>query len=193
VVTATLHDETRTFLKTHLWIAIIALVITFGTLIVLTCCENVRRKSPLNFILLFVFTLAESFLIAVSVSLYYPEQVLLALGLTILICFALTIFAFQTKIDFTVIGGFLIIAVIVLFVGTIVGIFFPGKMTTLIIASAGAILFSLYLIYDTQMMVGGNHKYSISPQEYIFAALTIYIDIINIFMYILAIIGASDD
>ena len=35
------------------------------------------------------------------------------------------------------------------------------------------------------MMIGGNHKYSISPEEYIFAALAIYLDIINIFMYIL--------
>ncbi|XP_060857753.1 protein lifeguard 1 [Metopolophium dirhodum] len=190
---ATLHDETRTYVKTHPWLTIIAFVITFAILIALACCENVRRKSPLNYILLFVFTLSKSFLLAVSVSLYYPEQVLLALGLTILICFALTIFAFQTKIDFTVMGGFLLIAVIVLFVGSIVALFFPGKMTILIIASAGAIIFSLYLIYDTQMMVGGDHKYSISPEEYIFAALTIYVDIVNIFIYILAIIGASDD
>ncbi|CAI6376274.1 unnamed protein product [Macrosiphum euphorbiae] len=190
---ATLHDETKIYLQAHPGLAIIALVITFGTLIALACCENVRRKSPLNIILLFVFTLSESFLIAVSVSLYYPEQVLLALGLTILICFALTIFAFQTKIDFTVMGGFLIIAVIVLLVATIVFSFFPGKMKTIIIASAGAIIFSLYLIYDIQMMVGGNHKYSISPEEHIFAALTIYIDIVNIFLYILTIIGATDD
>ena len=34
-------------------------------------------------------------------------------------------------------------------------------------------------------MIGGNHKYSISPEEYIFAALAIYLDIINIFMYLL--------
>ena len=35
------------------------------------------------------------------------------------------------------------------------------------------------------MMIGGDHKYSISPEEYIFAALAIYLDIINIFMYLL--------
>lgn len=193
VAMATLHDATRAYVKSHPGLSIIAIIITFGTLIALACCENLRRKSPTNFILLFVFTLAESFLLAVSVSRYYPEQVLLALGLTTLICFALTIFAFQTKIDFTVMGGFLTVAVIVLLVASIVAIFFPGKLMTLIIASAGAIIFSLYLIYDTQMMVGGDHKYSISPEEYIFAALTIYVDIINIFMYILAIIGASGD
>lgn len=43
------------------------------------------------------------------------------------------------------------------------------------------------------MMMGGKHKYSISPEEYIFAALNLYLDIINIFIYILSIIGASRD
>jgi FtsH-binding integral membrane protein len=42
-------------------------------------------------------------------------------------------------------------------------------------------------------MMGGNHKYSISPEEYVFAALNLYLDIVQIFMYILTIIGASRD
>ena len=41
------------------------------------------------------------------------------------------------------------------------------------------------------MMMGGNHKYSISPEEYIFAAIAIYLDILNIFLYILRILGAA--
>lgn len=43
------------------------------------------------------------------------------------------------------------------------------------------------------MMMGGKHKYSISPEEYIFAALNLYIDIVQIFMYILTILSASRD
>lgn len=42
-------------------------------------------------------------------------------------------------------------------------------------------------------MVGGNHKVSISPEEYIFAALNLYMDIVNIFIYILTIISAARD
>ena len=55
----------------------------------------------------------------------------------------------------------------------------------------GAFIFSLYIIYDTQVMLGGNHKYSLSPEEYIFAALNLYLDIINLFMYLLSIFGGS--
>ena len=59
------------------------------------------------------------------------------------------------------------------------------------IGAAGAFVFSLYLVYDTQMMMGGNHKYALDPEEYIFAALNIYLDVINLFMYILMIVGGS--
>ena len=57
--------------------------------------------------------------------------------------------------------------------------------------AAGALVFSLYLIYDTQLMLGGKHKYALSPEEYIFAALNIYLDVINLFRYILLIVGIS--
>jgi FtsH-binding integral membrane protein len=120
-------------------------------------------------------------------------QVLMAVGLCAAVCFGLTMFAFQTKWDFTVMGGALFVALIILIIFGIVAIFIPGKTMTLIYASLGALLFSLYLIYDTQLMMGGKHKYSISPEEYIFAALNLYLDIVNIFLYILTIIGASRD
>lgn len=55
----------------------------------------------------------------------------------------------------------------------------------------GAVIFSLYIIYDTQIMLGGNHKYSLSPEEYIFAALNLYLDIVNLFLYLLSIFGGG--
>ena len=68
---------------------------------------------------------------------------------------------------------------------------FVFRTLNLVYASIGCIIFSLYIIYDTQLMVGGSHKYSLSPEEYVFAALNLYLDIINLFMYILSIIGNS--
>ncbi|PNF18385.1 hypothetical protein B7P43_G12481 [Cryptotermes secundus] len=114
-----------------------------------------------------------------------------AFAVAIVFCFGLTIFAIQTKWDFTGMGGALFVTLIILVIFGIVAIFIPGKIMNLIYASCGALLFSLYLIYDTQLMIGGEHKYSISPEEYIFAALNLYLDIVNIFLYILRIIGES--
>lgn len=193
IALTTFHQPTKMFMKGNMLLFILAIVVTFGVIIALACVEDLRRKSPGNFILLFIFTIAESITVAIGTIPYSADKVLIAFGLTTLLCFALTIFALQTKIDFTVMGGFLMVAAIILMVVSIVAMFFPSQLMTLIIASAGALIFSVYLIYDTQLMVGGEHKYSISPEEYIFAAINIYLDIINIFMYILAILGASSD
>lgn len=57
-------------------------------------------------------------------------------------------------------------------------------------AALGAIVFTLFLAYHTQLLIG-NRKHSISPEEYVFAALSIYVDIIQIFLFLLQIIGAS--
>jgi FtsH-binding integral membrane protein len=44
-----------------------------------------------------------------------------------------------------------------------VGIFFRHKVITVAYACLGAFVFSCYIIYDTQLMMGGKHKYSINP------------------------------
>lgn len=74
----------------------------------------------------------------------------------------------------------------------LIAAFFPASRTVnLVYAGIGTIIFSLYIVYDTQLMVGGSHKYSLSPEEYVFASLNLYLDIVNLFMYILSIIGNS--
>lgn len=120
-------------------------------------------------------------------------QVFLAVLICTIVTLGLTLFAFQTKIDFTMMGGVLFVAALILMIFGIITIFWHGKVITLVYASFGALLFSIYIIYDTQIMLGGKHKYAISPEEYIFAALNLYLDIINLFLYILTIIGASRD
>jgi FtsH-binding integral membrane protein len=187
------HEPTRYFVQHHVELLIISIVIIFVTMIALVCCGEVRRKAPMNYIFLFIFTLAESFVLAVSASTYQAEEVMMAVGITTAVCLGLTLFAFQTKYDFTMCGGILFVAVLILLIFGIVTIFVHTKVMKMVYASLGALIFSIYLVYDTQMMMGGNHKYSISPEEYVFAALNLYIDVINIFMYILTIIGTSRD
>ena len=71
---------------------------------------------------------------------------------------------------------------------------FPGsKVANILYASLGAFIFGVYIIFDTQMMMGGKHKYALDPEEYIFASLNLYLDVINLFMYILSIIGQANN
>jgi FtsH-binding integral membrane protein len=75
----------------------VALGVLLVTMISMACCTNVRRKSPMNFIFLFIFTLAEAFLLGMITSTYRVDEVFLAVGITAAVCLALTLFAFQTK------------------------------------------------------------------------------------------------
>lgn len=167
------------------WVMIVAFFTMFTVLIIMACCGEMRRKTPHNFIFLALFTVAQGICLGLITTAYDSQEVLVAVGITCAICLGLTIFSLQTKWDFTMMGGFLFVALLVVFIFGIMVAFFPNKTANSIYSVCGALLFSLYLVYDTQIMLGGSHKYSISPEEYIFAALNLYLDIINIFLFIL--------
>lgn len=58
----------------------------------------------------------------------------------------------------------------------------------------GASLFSFYLAYHTRLIVSGKHtKYQLNHKDYVFGAMLLYNDIVNIFLYILRILGDRDD
>lgn len=185
------HSPTNLWVRQHPGMFWVAFLVMFGTLIAISCCGELRRKAPANMIFLGLFTFAESFLVSMVAASYSSEEVMLAFGITAAVCLGLTLFAFQTKWDFTMMGGILFTAMIILCLFGLIAIFIPGKTVQLIYSSLGALLFSVYLVYDTQIMMGGKHKFSISPEEYVFAALCLYLDVINIFLHILSIIGAS--
>lgn len=185
-------ESVKKYSAVHPELWILAMVIMLVSLITLACCEGVRRKTPHNFIFLGLFTLAEGFMLGTVTARYRADEVLMAVGVCAAITLALTIFAFQTKIDFTAMGGVLIAVLVCFVLFGLIAAFFPASRTlNLVYAGIGTIIFSLYIVYDTQLMVGGSHKYSLSPEEYVFASLNLYLDIVNLFMYILSIIGNS--
>ena len=183
----------KEFFYTNSWILWLSMIGTIVIMLVLVCCESVSRNFPLNMILLMVFTVMESILVGAISAQYDTDTIFIALGITSVVVVALTIFAFQTKIDFTGFGVYLFVFAIVLMVFGIIGIIFRSQILNILYAAFGAGLFSLYLVFDTQLMLGGKHKYSISPEDYIFAALNIYIDIINLFLMILRLVSAAKD
>ena len=58
-----------------------------------------------------------------------------------------------------------------------------------IYAALVAILFSMFFIYDTQQIMGGN-KHEISPEDYIYASVELYVDIILLFLNLLKLLSA---
>lgn len=180
------------FAQANSWLFILAICLTFVMLIILACCPDVRRQSPVNMICLAIFTICEGFLLGGIAGTYNEKAVLMAVGVTAVVTFALTIFAFQTKIDFTMMGGLLFVFLIILICFGFLCAIIQNEYASLAYACLGALLFSVYIVFDTQMMIGGKHKYSLSPEEYIFAALNLYLDIVNLFLFILSIFGSRN-
>merc|ERR1719326_1064404 len=114
-----------------------------------------------------------------------------AAALTTGIFIGLSAYAFTTKSDFTGAGPYLFAALMGISLFGLVLIIFPaGAMMHKIYAGLGALLFSFYIVYDTQLIVGGNHKkHQFSVDDYVFAALNLYLDIINLFLYLLSLFG----
>lgn len=164
-----------------------ALVMQFVLMLVLVC-TNLHRKKPHNMIILVLFTLFLSYTLGV-LSTYYDTNILLyAGGITFMVTLGLTLFAFQTRYDFTGLGPYLFSFLLILLAMGIMSIFIKSDIYNLLYASLGALVFSFYLVFDTQMIIGGKHKYEYDQEDYIFAAMNLYLDIINMFLYILEIL-----
>ncbi|XP_064097042.1 protein lifeguard 1-like [Macrobrachium nipponense] len=185
-------DEVKTFTQDTPALFWAAFGLTLAMIIVLGCCGDIRRKSPHNYIALFVFTLCEGYLLGTASALFDAKAVALAIVVTLVIVLALTLFAFQTKYDFTLKGGLLMALLLSLMMFGIFAGIFHSYIAEVVYASLGALLFSAYIVFDTQLIVGGKHRIALSPEEYVFAALNLYLDIVNLFLYILTLVGTRN-
>ncbi|XP_042540727.1 protein lifeguard 2-like [Dipodomys spectabilis] len=182
-------NDLREWVLANRWFTYAFLPAFFIILILLACCEHLRRQVPTNYILLGLFTVLQGLLLGIISVSYNVEEVLWATGATTMVTIGLTLFALQTKWDFTMLSGMLFVFLFILIIYGIILIFVHSYWLHLLYAALGALVFSLYLVMDVQIMVGGRHHYSLDPEEYIFAALNIYLDIINLFLFILQLIG----
>ena len=187
------NDSAKSFANTDTGqgLLILSVFITIATFIgPLCCCIDTLRKYPSNYIILSIFTLAMSYMVAIISTRYSQITVLYGFIITSVITFSLTIYAMNTKTDFTTSGGILVSILIGLIVMGLLNIFFQNNFIDTLIAAVGAILFSIYIIYDTQLIVGGNHrKYQFDVDDYVFATISLYLDIINLFLYMLDLLN----
>ncbi|TMS06883.1 Protein lifeguard 3 [Larimichthys crocea] len=173
-----------------------SLVVYFVVYCILVCCKEPRRRFPWNIVLLGVFTIALSYMTGTISSYYETTAVFIAIGVTAVVCIAVTIFCFQTKVDFTSCGGFLCIAsILLMIIGIVTAIVLSFQYVPwlhMLYAGIGAIIYTLFLVYNTQLLIG-NRELAISPEEYIYGALSLYIDIVHIFLFILQVSGAATE
>ncbi|KAF8463822.1 inhibitor of apoptosis-promoting Bax1-domain-containing protein [Kalaharituber pfeilii] len=166
-----------------MWISI------FGSLVFLGLTFWKHKSYPMNLIFLTGFTAMEAYSISLIVSFYEAPIVIEATLITLGIFVALTLFACQTTYDFTGWMPYLFGLLCGVIVFGFVSVIFPWSNTLeLIYSAAVAILFSAYILVDTQLIM---RKYHV--EEEIGAAINLYLDIINLFLAILRILSSSNN
>mmetsp|Transcript_117159 Transcript_117159/g.327909 ORF Transcript_117159/g.327909 Transcript_117159/m.327909 type:complete len:268 (-) Transcript_117159:271-1074(-) len=189
----------KAWLVNNAWVLYLSCFGSMGMMIGMACCcQQIARKYPTNYIFLFTFTIFMSVLVGFACMVYTGESVLIAVATTALVFFCLTAYACCTKTDFTGAGPYLMAALMTMLAFSLVmslwSFFAPlPPWLRMGFAFMGVILFSFYIVYDTQQIVGGTHKkFEFDIDDYVFAALNLYLDIINLFLFLLQIFGARN-
>ncbi|XP_030945361.1 protein LIFEGUARD 2-like [Quercus lobata] len=167
----------------------IVLIIT--PFIVLCPLFYYHQKHPVNYVLLGVFTVSLAFAVGLTCAFTSGKVILESVILTTVVVVSLTLYTFwaaRRGHDFNFLGPFLFGAVLVLMVFAMIQILFPlGKLSVMIYGCLASIIFCGYIVYDTDNLI---KRYSYD--EYIWAAVSLYLDIINLFLSLLTIFRAAD-
>ncbi len=167
------------------WVFFIAEIVVFFGLMFS------KSKPGLNLFMLFAFTSLSGVTLVPLLGMVIAKAGLgaiwQALGMTTIVFGLMSVYALKTKNDLANMGKMLFIALIVVLVCSLINLFLGSPMFQVVIAGASAILFSLYIAYDTQNIVKGMYD---SPID---AAVSLYLDFLNVFISILQIIGIFSD
>ncbi len=177
----------------------IELICAFGMIffcIMASCTACSPGLKRFGYVFLGGFTLCMSGLLMGVCAYYDSKVVIIAVAITAAFVIGVTIYSLRTTIDFTFLGAMLWGLCICFLLSLIFSIFafvMPHKFLRwwyILICFLGVCLFGIYIIIDTQLIMG-KCGIQFGVDDYVLAALNIYIDIVYLFIYILRIIGAA--
>jgi len=150
-----------------------------------------RHSYPRNLLLVLLFTFIEGLFIAPFLTLaerQSPGIVGQAGMLTLSTFGVLSLYALVSKRDFSAWGSFFFVGLWVLIATSLLNIFFPTALGTLWIAAGTVLVFSGLLVFDTWRIVRSGQY---GPDDYVPAAVNIYLDLLNLFLAIVSLLGGG--
>lgn len=112
------------------------------------------------------------------------QLVALAGGMTAAIFFAMATIATVTKKDFSFMGKFLMVGLVLLIVASLANLFFQVPALSLTISAVAVLIFSAYILYDVSNIVRGGET------NYVMATLGLFLNVYNLFISLLNILLA---
>lgn len=112
-----------------------------------------------------------------------PSLIMQALAGTALIFFGLSAYALTSRKDFSFMGGFLMIGLLVIVVAAIANIFLSIPALSLTISAVAVLVMSGLILFDTSRIIHGGET------NYIRATVALYLNIFNLFVHLLQLLG----
>jgi len=112
------------------------------------------------------------------------QVVMTALGGTGAIFLGLSGYALTTRKDFSFLGGFLMVGILVAFLGSLAAVLFSMPIMSLAMSGMFVMLMSGFILYQTSQLIHGGED------NYILATVSLYVSIYNLFVSLLQLIGA---
>ncbi len=159
----------------------------FCSLAPLLMATRKKAEFPMNIGLVLLFNFVMGVIISPALYFYGRQQpglISQAATLTLGAFGILTLYAFVSRRDFSAWGSFLIVGLWVLILTSILNYFMGNATADLWLASVAVLLFSGLLVFDTWRL-----RNFYGPDEYVGAAVQIYLDLLNIFMAVLRVLG----
>eukprot|EP00928_Gymnodinium_smaydae_P072728 TRINITY_DN56030_c0_g1_i1.p1 TRINITY_DN56030_c0_g1~~TRINITY_DN56030_c0_g1_i1.p1 ORF type:complete len:299 (+),score=45.39 TRINITY_DN56030_c0_g1_i1:96-899(+) len=181
-----LREATTAFVLSHpvlySWSSFFTLL---PTICVLMCVKN---KYPWNFYVALLFVTMMGMYVGVVCAMYQGagmgNAVIQAMIVTAVVFFSLTGYCHFSKKDFSFMGGYLFVGLWSLILFGSIAMLVGSTLMTFVYQCCGVVLFTFYILYDTSKII---HHYG--PDDYIIASIELYLDIINLFLYILSLLG----
>ncbi|XP_062337518.1 protein lifeguard 1 [Osmerus eperlanus] len=180
----TFSSVVKKAVQTNIWIYVSSYIIFLVVALSLIWSRSFSRKHPWNLVGLAVVTLSLSFMTGTVASFHDSTAVIIAMGATLAISFSIILFSIQNCVSFSVCYGVLLVILVDLVMFLIFCTFYYNNVVQIVYGCLGALLFALFLSVDCLMVVSLG-RYGLDPEEYVFAALIIYLDVVMIFLYIL--------
>lgn len=175
-----------TFMAQH---PVMAPLLMFAVMMGMLFGVTALRNSVWGIVMLLGFTFVAGWflgpILQVALHLKNGAQLVgMAAGGTGLIFFSLATLATVTKKDFSFMGKFLFIGLILLVVASLANIFFAIPALSLTISAIAVLIFSAYILFDISQIVHGGET------NYVMATMSLYLDIYNIFVNLLSLLMA---
>ena len=179
-------------LATNPIILLIAVLAEFGLVLVISRGLN-RLSSGTATMLFMLYAALNGFTLSMLLLAFSIASVFLAFAATAALFGVMSVIGYTTRVDLSKLGTYLMMAVIGLIIAMVINLFLSSSLLDTLISMAGVLIFTALTAYDTQRIGRMAAQMSMNGDAAlkfgIFGALKLYLDFINMFLFVLRLTG----